>query len=45
LEVGRSFILVLCHRIEWQFKQKQGCDRHQLTLLSPYNSSIILKKN
>lgn len=23
-----------CHRIEWQFKQKQGCDRHQLTLLS-----------
>jgi hypothetical protein len=23
-----------CHRIEWQFKETRGCDRHQLTLLS-----------
>ncbi|QMS89609.1 TniQ family protein [Nostoc edaphicum CCNP1411] len=23
-----------CHKIEWQLKLKQGCDRHQLSLLS-----------
>lgn len=23
-----------CHKIEWQFKTMQGCDRHKLTLLS-----------
>jgi len=23
-----------CHNIEWQFKTTQGCDRHQLSLLS-----------
>ncbi|MEB3310917.1 MAG: TniQ family protein [Snowella sp.] len=23
-----------CHKIEWQFKETQGCDRHKLTLLS-----------
>ncbi len=23
-----------CHRMEWQFKQTVGCDRHQLRLLS-----------
>lgn len=23
-----------CHRIEWQFKTRTGCDRHRLTLLS-----------
>lgn len=23
-----------CHKIEWQFKITQGCDRHQLSLLS-----------
>lgn len=25
---------VPCHRIEWQFKQTRGCDRHHLGLLS-----------
>ena len=23
-----------CHKIEWQFKKTQGCDRHKVTLLS-----------
>lgn len=23
-----------CHKIEWQFKTTQGCDRHQISLLS-----------
>ncbi|WP_236142366.1 TniQ family protein [Nostoc sp. CMAA1605] len=23
-----------CHKIEWQFKVTQGCDRHKLSLLS-----------
>ncbi|MEJ1933977.1 TniQ family protein, partial [Nostoc sp. NIES-2111] len=23
-----------CHKIEWQFKVTQGCDRHKITLLS-----------
>jgi len=28
------YVQVPCHRIEWQFKMTQGCDRHQLRLLS-----------
>jgi TniQ len=31
---GACYGKVPCHRIEWQFKQTDKCDRHQLRLLS-----------
>ncbi|HEY9691565.1 MAG TPA: TniQ family protein [Oculatellaceae cyanobacterium] len=31
---GACYAEVPCHKIEWQFKTTQGCDRHQLSLLS-----------
>jgi hypothetical protein len=31
---GACYAQSSCHRIEWQFKTTQGCDRHQLSLLS-----------
>jgi hypothetical protein len=31
---GACYAQSRCHRIEWQFKGMQGCDRHSLRLLS-----------
>jgi hypothetical protein len=31
---GACYAQSPCHRIEWQFKGMQGCDRHSLRLLS-----------
>lgn len=31
---GACYAQSPCHRIEWQFKEMQGCDRHKLRLLS-----------
>lgn len=31
---GACYAEVPCHRIEWQFKEKMKCDRHQLGLLT-----------
>jgi hypothetical protein len=31
---GACYAQPPCHKIEWQFKGMQGCDRHQLRLLS-----------
>jgi len=31
---GACYAQSSCHRIEWQFKEMQGCDRHSLRLLS-----------
>ncbi len=31
---GACYGEVACHRIEWQFKDKMKCDRHQLGLLT-----------
>ena len=31
---GACYAYQPCHRMEWQFKQTVGCDRHQLRLLS-----------
>lgn len=31
---GACYVESPCHKIEWQFKMTQGCDRHKLTLLS-----------
>lgn len=31
---GACYAELPCHKIEWQFKTTQGCDRHQLSLLS-----------
>jgi hypothetical protein len=31
---GACYAQSRCHKIEWQFKGMQGCDRHQLRLLS-----------
>lgn len=31
---GACYTQVPCHKTEWQFKVTQGCDRHQLRLLS-----------
>jgi hypothetical protein len=31
---GACYAQSPCHRIEWQFKTTQGCDRHGLRLLS-----------
>jgi len=31
---GACYAQSPCHRIEWQFKTTQGCDRHKLRLLS-----------
>jgi hypothetical protein len=33
---GACYALSPCHKIEWQFKGMQGCDRHQLRLLSEF---------
>lgn len=31
---GACYAQIPCHRIEWQFKNKMKCDRHQLRLLT-----------
>lgn len=31
---GACYAQSPCHKIEWQFKTTQGCDRHKLSLLS-----------
>ena len=31
---GACYAESRCHKIEWQFKKTQGCDRHKVTLLS-----------
>ena len=31
---GACYAQSPCHKIEWQFKSTQGCDRHKLRLLS-----------
>lgn len=31
---GACYVESPCHKIEWQFKNKQRCDRHQNSLLS-----------
>jgi hypothetical protein len=31
---GACYVQSPCHKIEWQFKGMQGCDRHKLRLLS-----------
>lgn len=31
---GACYAQSPCHKIKWQFKTTQGCDRHQLSLLS-----------